>query len=97
MLGRSIYYLPIKNYENVEEYQQAIEDELVINDYYVEKNVFWVLKIARWNTLLDAEKLTMKSKDILGHVYEYAKVKHSDAAEQKRQISVYRQESNPTT
>jgi type I restriction enzyme M protein len=215
-----------------EERQQAIASELEINDYYTEKNVFWVPKIARWNTLkekvilptnsvignneqgedvkmhsaswlidnafdeiekanpklkgilnritqyqLDAdkliglvnefsttrfhdpeykgEKLNLKSKDILGHVYEYflgefalaegkqdgqyytpksivtlvvemlepykgrvydpamgsggffvssdkfieehARVKHYDAAEQKKQISVYGQESNPTT
>ena len=228
----NIYYLPREDYESDEDYQQAIEAELEINDYYTEKNVFWVPKIARWDTLkekvilptnsvigkneqgedikmrsaswlidnafdeiekanpklkgilnrisqylLDAdkliglvnefsstrfhdpeykgEKLTLKSKDILGHVYEYflgqfalaegkqggqyytpksivtlivemlepykgrvydpamgsggffvssdkfieehAKVKHYDAAEQKKQISVYGQESNPTT
>ena len=228
----NIYFLPSEDYDSDEDYQQAIEAELEINDYYTEKNVFWVPKIARWNTLkenvilpansviekneqgeeikmrsaswlidnafdeiekanpklkgilnrisqyqLDAdkliglviefsttrfhdpeykgEKLNLKSKDILGHVYEYflgqfalaegkqggqyytpksivtlivemlepykgrvydpamgsggffvssdkfieehAKVKHYDAAEQKKQISVYGQESNPTT
>jgi type I restriction enzyme M protein len=228
----NIYYLPRDDYESDEEYLQAIADELEINDYYVEKNVFWVPKTARWNTLrekvtlptgsviwqneqgedvklrsvswlidnafddiekanpklkgilnrisqyqLDADKLiglvnefsltsfhnpeykgkklNLKSKDILGHVYEYflgqfalaegkqggqyytpksivhlivemlepykgrvydpamgsggffvssdkfieehARVKHYDASEQKKQISVYGQESNPTT
>jgi type I restriction enzyme M protein len=228
----NIYYFPNEDYESDEDYQQAIAAELEINDYYAEKNVFWVPKTARWNTLkekvilptnsviwqneqgedvklrsvswlidnafdeiekanpklkgilnrisqyqLDAdkliglvnefsttgfhdpeykgEKLNLKSKDILGHVYEYflgqfalaegkqggqyytpksivtlivemlepykgrvydpamgsggffvssdkfieehAKVKHYDAAEQKKQISVYGQESNPTT
>jgi len=228
----NIYYLPREDYDSDEDYQQAIDAELEINDYYTEKNVFWVPKIARWNTLkenvilpansviekneqgeeikmrsaswlidnafdeiekanpklkgilnrisqyqLDAEKLiglvnefsttrfhdpeykgeklNLNSKDILGHVYEYflgqfalaegkqggqyytpksivtlivemlepykgrvydpamgsggffvssdkfieehAKVKHYDASEQKKQISVYGQESNPTT
>ncbi len=228
----NIYYLPRDDYDGDTAYQNAIEAELEINDYYVEKNVFWVPKIARWNTLkekvilptnsvigknaqgeeikmrsaswlidnafdeiekanpklkgilnrisqyqLDADKLiglvnefsntsfhnpeykgkilNLKSKDILGHVYEYflgqfalaegkqggqyytpksivtlivemlepykgrvydpamgsggffvssdkfieehARVKHYDASEQKKQISVYGQESNPTT
>jgi len=228
----NIYFLPREDYNSDEDYQQAIEAELEINDYYVEKNVFWVPKNARWNTLKEkvnlpnnsviwqdkhgedvklrsvswlidnafdeienanpklkgilnrisqyqldpvklsalitefsttrfhdpeynGEKLNLKSKDILGHVYEYflgefalaegkqggqyytpksivtlivemlepykgrvydpamgsggffvssdkfieehAKVKHYDAAEQKKQISVYGQESNPTT
>ena len=228
----NIYYLPREDYESDDDYQQAITSELEINDYYIEKNVFWVPTIARWNTLkekvilptnsvigknkqgedikmrsaswlidnaleeiekanpklkgilnrisqyqLDAdkliglvnefsttrfhdpeykgEKLNLKSKDILGHVYEYflgqfalaegkqggqyytpksivtlivemlepykgrvydpamgsggffvssdrfieehASVKHYNAAEQKKQISVYGQESNPTT
>ncbi|HJH31533.1 MAG TPA: SAM-dependent DNA methyltransferase [Methanosarcinaceae archaeon] len=228
----NIYYLPRDDYDSGDDYQQAIEAELEINDYYIEKNVFWVPKIARWNTVkekvilptnsmievneqgentkmrsaswlidnafdeiekanpklkgilnrisqyqLDTDKLiglvnefsttrfhdpeykgkklNLKSKDILGHVYEYflgqfalaegkqggqyytpksivnlvvemlepykgrvydpamgsggffvssdkfieehARVKHYDAAEQKKQISVYGQESNPTT
>jgi len=227
----NIYYLP-RDHKSDEEYHQALAAELEIIDYYTEKNVFWVPKIARWSTLkekvilptnsvigkneqgedvkmrsaswlidnafdeiekanpklkgilnritqyqLDAdkliglvnefsttrfhdpeykgEKLNLKSKDILGHVYEYflgqfalaegkqggqyytpksivtlivemlepykgrvydpamgsggffvssdkfieehARIKHYDAAEQKKQISVYGQESNPTT
>lgn len=228
----NIYYLPCEDYDGDEAYQQAIEEELEIRDYYTEKNVFWVPKTARWNKLRDVitlstgsviwedeqgegvklksvswlidnafdeieksnpklkgilnrisqyqldadklidlfnafsrtsfsnpeyngEKLSLKSKDILGHVYEYflgqfalaegkqggqyytpksivtlivemlepykgrvydpamgsggffvssdkfieehAGVKHYNAADQKRQISVYGQESNPTT
>jgi type I restriction enzyme M protein len=228
----NIYYMPRKDYGSDEEYKKAMAAELEILDYYTEKNIFWVPKIARWNTLkekvilptnsvieineqgeevkmrsaswlidnafdeiekaniklkgilnrisqyqLDTEKLiglvnefsrtnfhnpeyrgekiSLKSKDILGHVYEYflgqfalaegkqggqyytpksivtlvvemlepykgrvydpamgsggffvssdkfieehARVKHYDAAEQKKQISVYGQESNPTT
>ncbi len=228
----NIYYLPRDDFDSDEDYQQAIDDELEILDYYQEKNIFWVPKHARWSTLkasatlaigsviwqneqgedvklrsiswlidnaldeiekansklkgilnrisnyqLDnekliglinsfsdtsfrnpeyqGEKLELHSKDILGHVYEYflgqfalaegkqggqyytpksivtlivemlqpfqgrvydpamgsggffvssekfieehAKERHYDASEQKKHISVYGQESNPTT
>ena len=228
----NIYYLPREQYDSETDYQQAITDELEVLDYYQEKNVFWVPKSARWQTLRDSaalpigsviwkdehgddvklrsiswlidnaldeieksntklkgilnrigqyqldndkliglinsfsdtsftnpvyngEKLSLHSKDILGHVYEYflgqfalaegkqggqyytpksivtlivemlepykgrvydpamgsggffvssdkfieehAAAKHYNAAEQKKHISVYGQESNPTT
>lgn len=228
----NIYAMSRDDFATDEEYAQAIQTELEVEDYYVEKNVFWVPKAARWdmlkskatlpigtvlwvdktgqevvlrsvswlidnaldkieesneklkgilnrisqyqlsnevligliNTFSDAnfsnpeyngEKLQLKSKDILGHVYEYflgqfalaegkqggqyytpksivtlivemlqpykgrvydpamgsggffvssdrfieehAGEKHYNAAEQKRNISVYGQESNPTT
>ncbi|GGE76006.1 site-specific DNA-methyltransferase type I modification [Streptosporangium jomthongense] len=228
----NIYYLPRDDFNNEDEYQNALSDELEVLDYYREANVFWVPKAARWNTLkekavlpvgtvlwqdeagndvklrsvswlidnaleeiekhnkklkgilnrisqyqldndkllglintfsdtsftkpvLDGEKLNLQSKDILGHVYEYflgqfalaegkqggqyytpksivtlivemlqpysgrvydpamgsggffvssdkfieehASEQHYDAAEQKKHISVYGQESNPTT
>jgi len=228
----NIYYMPREDYGSDEEYEAALNDELEILDYYQEKNVFWVPKVARWSTIretaaqaigsviwkdeagadvklrsvswlldnaldeieksnpklkgilnrisqyqLDNEKLIglinsfsdtsftkpeyngkkleLHSKDILGHVYEYflgqfalaegkqggqyytpksivtlivemlepykgrvydpamgsggffvssekfieehARDKHYDAAEQKKHISVYGQESNPTT
>ncbi|MBN1601961.1 MAG: type I restriction-modification system subunit M [Chitinispirillaceae bacterium] len=228
----NIYYMPREDYGSDDEYEAALNDELEILDYYQEKNVFWVPKVARWSTIretaaqaigsviwkddtgadvklrsiswlidnaldeieksnpklkgilnrisqyqLDNEKLIglinsfsdtsftkpeyngkkleLHSKDILGHVYEYflgqfalaegkqggqyytpksivtlivemlepykgrvydpamgsggffvssekfieehARDKHYDAAEQKKHISVYGQESNPTT
>lgn len=228
----NIYYLPREDFDSDEEYQQALQDELELLDYYREANVFWVPKAARWNTLKEkavlpvgsvlwqddagndvklrsvawlidnaldeieksngklkgildrisrhqldndkllglintfsdtsftrpvhkGEKLSLHSKDILGHVYEYflgqfalaegkqggqyytpksivslivemlqpysgrvydpamgsggffvssdkfieehAREQHYDAAEQKKHISVYGQESNPTT
>jgi len=227
----NIYYLPREDFDD-EEYQQALNEELEVLDYYREANVFWVPKPARWNTLKEkavlpvgsvlwqddagndvklrsvswlidnaledieksntklkgilnrisqyqldndkllglintfsdtsftkpifaGEKLELQSKDILGHVYEYflgqfalaegkqggqyytpksivtlivemlqpysgrvydpamgsggffvssdkfieqhASEQHYDAAEQKKHISVYGQESNPTT
>lgn len=228
----NIYAMSRDDFATDEEYVQAIQAELEVEDYYVEKNVFWVPKAARWdilkskatlpvgtvlwvdktgqevklrsvswlvdnaldeiektnpklkdildrisryqlgndvligliNTFSDAnftnpeyngEKLNLQSKDILGHVYEYflgqfalaegkqggqyytpksivtlivemlqpyngrvydpamgsggffvssdrfieehAGEKHYNVAEQKRNISVYGQESNPTT
>ena len=60
----NIYYLPSEDYESGEEYQQAIEAELEINDYYIEKNVFWVPKIARWNTL--KEKVILPTNSVIG-------------------------------
>ncbi|KJD38611.1 restriction endonuclease HindVIIP subunit M [Paenibacillus polymyxa] len=228
----NIYFMPRDDYASDEDYQQAIEEELELIEYYQETNVFWVPKAARWNTLkstaalpigsviwqneknediklrsiswlvdnaldeiektnnklkgilnrisqyqlendkliglinslsdtsfrnpeYNGQKLKLHSKDILGHVYEYflgqfalaegkqggqyytpksivtlivemlepykgrvydpamgsggffvssekfieehAKDKHYNASEQKRHISVYGQESNPTT
>lgn len=228
----NIYYLPREDYDSDDEYEQALEDELEILDYYREANVFWVPKAARWSTLkesaalptgsvlwqnskgeevrlrsvswlidnaldaieksneklkgvlegisrfqvdndkliglinsfsdtsftqpmLDGEPLNLRSKDILGHVYEYflgqfalaegkqggqyytpksivslivemlepykgrvydpamgsggffvssdkfieehAREHHYDPAEQKKHVSIYGQESNPTT
>jgi type I restriction enzyme M protein len=60
----NIYYLPREDYESGEDYQQAIASELEINDYYVEKNVFWVPKIARWNTL--KEKVILPTNSVIG-------------------------------
>jgi type I restriction enzyme M protein len=228
----NIYYMPRENYDSDAEYQEAMNNELELLEYYQEKNIFWVPKQARWDTIKDlaalptgsviwqddqgqdvklrsvswlvdnaldeieksnsklknildrigryqldndkliglinsfsdtsfsnpvynGQKLELHSKDILGHVYEYflgqfalaegkqggqyytpksivtlivemlqpyrgrvydpamgsggffvssekfieehAKDKHYNAAEQKKHISVYGQESNPTT
>ncbi|NYT73373.1 type I restriction-modification system subunit M [Halomonas sp. QX-2] len=228
----NIYYLPREDFNSDDEYEQSLDEELEVLDYYREANVFWVPKEARWNTLkskaalptgsvlwrdatgndvklrsvswlidnaleaiehsnpklkgilnsisrfqveddkliglinsfsntsfstpeYEGQKLSLQSKDILGHVYEYflgqfalaegkqggqyytpksivslivemlepysgrvydpamgsggffvsndkfieehAKEWHYDAAEQRKHISVYGQESNPTT
>ncbi|ODN67164.1 type I restriction-modification system subunit M [Methylophaga muralis] len=228
----NIYFMPRDDYGSDADYQQALNEELELLDYYREANVFWVPKAARWNTLkvkavlpigsviwqddagadvklrsvswlidnaleeieksntklkgilnrisqyqldndkliglintfsdtsftkpvFSGEQLNLHSKDILGHVYEYflgqfalaegkqggqyytpksivtlivemlqpysgrvydpamgsggffvssdkfieehAKEQHYDAEEQKKHISVYGQESNPTT
>ena len=46
----NIYYLPREDFDD-EEYQQALNEELEVLDYYREANVFWVPKPARWNTI----------------------------------------------
>lgn len=46
-----IYFLPPEDYDTDAEYQQALEEELEVLDYYREENVFWVPKQARWKTL----------------------------------------------
>lgn len=53
----NIYYMPRDAYDSEEEYQQAINEELEIRDYYQEKNVFWVPKVARWVNLRSAAAL----------------------------------------
>lgn len=47
----NIYYLSRDDYDSDDEYQQALQDELEVLDYYREVNVFWVPKSARWKTL----------------------------------------------
>ena len=51
------YYLNPGDYDSDKEYQEEIEAELEIRDYYTEKNVFWVPQLARWETLQNNSKL----------------------------------------
>ena len=53
----NIYYMPRDSYDSDEDYQQALSEELEIRDYYQEKNVFWVPKVARWVNLRSAAAL----------------------------------------
>ena len=56
-----IYHLPPGDYENDAEYQQALQEELEVLDYYREANVFWVPKPARWNTLKEKAVLPIST------------------------------------
>lgn len=47
----NIYFMPREDFDSNEEYQQALNEELEVLDYYREANVFWVPKPARWNTI----------------------------------------------
>lgn len=47
----NIYYMPPQDYSTEDYYQQCLQDELEQLDYYLEANVFWVPKAARWSTL----------------------------------------------
>ena len=59
----NIYYLPREDFDSDHDYQQALNDELEILDYYREANVFWVPKTARWNTL--KEKAILPTGSVL--------------------------------
>ncbi|QLB21457.1 restriction endonuclease subunit M [Vespertiliibacter pulmonis] len=45
------YYLDPSSFDTDEEYQQALKEELEERDFYIEENIFWVPKEARWDTL----------------------------------------------
>jgi len=59
----NIYYLPREDFDNDANYQQALDDELEVLDYYREANVFWVPKAARWKTL--KEKAVLPTGTVL--------------------------------
>ncbi|EIJ0982016.1 type I restriction-modification system subunit M [Vibrio vulnificus] len=47
----NIYYMPRDDYDSDEEYNDAVNAELELHEYYQEKNVFWVPKQSRWEFL----------------------------------------------
>lgn len=47
----NIYYMPREHYDSDEEYNDAVNAELELHEYYQEKNVFWVPKQSRWEFL----------------------------------------------
>ena len=54
----SDYYLDPADYDHDPlRYDAAIATELEDRDYYIEKNVFWVPALARWQTLQNSAKL----------------------------------------
>lgn len=57
----NIYYMPREDYGSDNEYEDAINEELELQEYYQEKNVFWVPKKARWNYLKDSAALAIGS------------------------------------
>lgn len=56
------YYLPREDFGSDEEYQEELELELEVRDYYTEKNVFWVPERARWSMLEANAKLPAGSE-----------------------------------
>lgn len=57
----NIYFMPSDDYDGDADYQQALNEELELLDYYREANVFWVPKAARWNTLKEKAVLPIGS------------------------------------
>ena len=56
---KSDYFLDPADYcgPDSDEYAEAIRVELEEHDYFLEKNVFWVPALARWETIQDSAKL----------------------------------------
>ncbi|RUO29232.1 restriction endonuclease subunit M [Aliidiomarina sedimenti] len=63
----NIYFMPREDYESVEEYQDAVNAELELHEYYQEKNVFWVPKRSRWEYLKNTAALPIGSELWLEH------------------------------
>jgi type I restriction enzyme M protein len=59
----NLYYLSPENYSSKEEYEDAFKEELEINDYYKEANIFWVPANSRWQTI--REKAVLPSGSII--------------------------------
>ncbi len=53
----NIYYLPRDDYDSDAEYEEAIQSELELIEYYQEANVIWVPKHARWTYLKETAAL----------------------------------------
>ncbi|WP_223670366.1 type I restriction-modification system subunit M [Kangiella shandongensis] len=62
----NIYYMPRDDYDSDEEYNEAINNELELHEYYQEKNVFWVPKQARWEFLKSSAALPIGTEIELG-------------------------------
>lgn len=63
----NIYYMPREDYDSDQEYQEAVEAELELHEYYQEKNVFWVPKQARWEFLKSSAALAIGTEIDLGN------------------------------
>jgi len=57
----NIYYMPRDDYDSFDAYEDAVNAELELHEYYQEKNVFWVPVRSRWNTLKQAAALPIGS------------------------------------
>ena len=57
----NLYYMLRDDYDSDEEYEEAINAELELHEYYQEKNIFWVPLRSRWNTLKQAAALPVGS------------------------------------
>jgi type I restriction enzyme M protein len=58
----NIYFMPREDYDKDEEYNDAVNAELELHEYYQEKNVFWVPKQSRWEFLKSTAALPIGSE-----------------------------------
>lgn len=57
----NIYFMTRDDYGSDEEYEEAVNAELELHEYYQEKNVFWVPKQSRWAFLKSSAALPINS------------------------------------
>lgn len=55
----NIYYMPREDYNSDDEYNEAVNTELELHEYYQEQNVFWVPKQARWGFIKNSAALAI--------------------------------------
>lgn len=55
----NIYYMPREDYNSDDEYNDAVNTELELHEYYQEQNVFWVPKQARWDFIKNSAALAI--------------------------------------
>lgn len=75
----NIYYMPREDYDSDEEYNEAVNAELELHEYYQEKNVFWVPKRSRWEYLKNTAALSIGSVLWLEHAGK--EISEAEAAE----------------
>lgn len=75
----NIYYMPREDYDSDEEYNDAVNAELELHEYYQEKNVFWVPKRSRWEYLKNTAALSIGSVLWLEHAGK--EISEAEAAE----------------
>ena len=57
----NIYTMPREDYDSDNEYNEAVNTELELHEYYQEKNVFWVPPHARWQFIKESAALAIGS------------------------------------
>lgn len=55
--SEDMYYIPREDFESDQEYENEINSELEILEYYQEKNVFWVPPHSRWSFIQSSAAL----------------------------------------
>lgn len=96
----NIYYMPREDYESDEEYNNAVDTELELHEYYQEKNVFWIPKRSRWQYLKSTAALAIGT--VLWYEYgskevtlEDAEIIRADHKKNKKTAPTVEQDKDP--